>query len=368
MLIICLLAVNSVNAQAPFVTESDNPLKSDIDLQIDSYVKKEFAKNPIIGLSIGICQNDSTWFYNYGTVEKGQQILPTKKTIYEIGSITKTFTALLFAEAIVENKTSTDADIRDYLGSEYSNLEKEGIPINMVNLANHTSGLPEDILPEPFVLPDNPDMFDIVNAFNGKDFSYFLDGLRKTRTETIPGTRIHYSNAGMICLGLILEKIYGIPYAELLNRKITGPLHMESTGIVSFNSDTTGYTKGYDKNGNTMPHITFQVAGAAGGIISTTEDMVKYISANLQEKSIGFRMAHKKTCEINGESYGFGWKTGAIDSDEKSLWHDGGEPGFSSFCLIVPGKRIGIVCLANRRGLQYSMQQFSENIIVGLIW
>ncbi|NQU84642.1 MAG: beta-lactamase family protein, partial [Mariniphaga sp.] len=189
----------------------------------------------------------------------------------------------------------------------------------------------------------------------------------KTGEYTVPGTRMIYSNAGMITLGIILENIYQKSYVNLLKYYITEPLGMDNTEIVYYKSDTVSYTKGYDRNGNIMPHITFQIAGAAGGIKSTTSNLIKYIEENIERKDEAIKLSHKKFFGNSQHLIGLGWHIKPTSKDGVELWHDGGEPGFSSYIVIIPDSNIGIICLANQRGRQYQFSKFSKAVIDSLI-
>ena len=103
--------------------KTDNKLLTPLDSLIDNTVKDYVLNGQNCGLSIGIIQNGETVFYNYGETKKGTGEVPTQKTIYEIGSITKTFCGNLLAIAITENKLSLDDDIRKYLPKGFKNLE-----------------------------------------------------------------------------------------------------------------------------------------------------------------------------------------------------------------------------------------------------
>ena len=100
---------------------------------IDSIVKHAasnfIASGSRVGFSIGVIKNSSTYKYNFGVVQKVKSKTPTEQTIYEIGSVTKTFTSLLLAEAVTENKVKLSDDIRKYLPGDYPNLQFHDKPI-----------------------------------------------------------------------------------------------------------------------------------------------------------------------------------------------------------------------------------------------
>ena len=345
----------------------DNQQNTKIDSIVNKYVYELIEDNSMVGLSIGIYYNNDEFFYNYGTIEKGKNISPTKNTIYEIGSITKTFTGILLAHAVLENKINLNDDIYKYINSKYDNLRYKETPIKIINLANHSSGLPEDIIPKEFYSLKNPTMFDIVSLFEGDRGSMFLRDLHDAEINFLPGDNIQYSNTGMILLGLILENVYNTKYSELINKYFIVPFDMINTETVPFNSNTDNYTKGYDKNENLMPHITFQIAGAAGGLKSTAADIIKYIKANIYSENEAIKLSHKSTIHKNGKEIGLGWQIGIDLLGEKFLWHDGGEPGFSSYIAIFPNKEIGIICLANQRGRQNQLKSLSDSILKNTI-
>lgn len=345
---------------------TDNPLETRVDRVVHDCAMEIMDDGPMMGLSLGIVANNEVQFYNYGSTEAGANRLPTSKTIYEIGSVTKTFTGILLARAVLEKKVHLDDDIRSYLEGNFENLEYEGMPIRVIDLANHTSGLPEDLLPEELLGLESPTMFDIVGLFEGDDGSMFLRDLHDVTIETTPGEQEQYSNAGMIVLGIVLENAYGLSYSDLIARNFTRPFDMKDTETVFFESHTADYTRGYDRGGNVMPHITLQIAGAAGGLKSTTHDMTKYISENIDESDEAIKLSHQSTHEMGEEGIGLGWKIRRGSRGDTQLWHDGGEPGFSSYCVIVPQRKLGIICLANQSGRQFQLTEMSAKIIDAL--
>lgn len=182
--------------------------KSELDSLVNKYARPLISDTSMVGLSLGIYHNGENFFFNYGRTEKGGQTPPTKNTVYEIGSITKTFTGILLSHAVKENKIDLNDDIRTYVSEKFDNLNFDGMPIKIINLANHSSGLPEDIIPPEFNSLKNPTMFDIINIYENDKGAMFLRDLQNIKIDFEPGHMIRYSNTGMIILGLILENIY----------------------------------------------------------------------------------------------------------------------------------------------------------------
>jgi hypothetical protein len=152
----------------PKKANTNNPLKTPLDRAVDSVAREYFRDPNSTALSIGIIKDGKRHVYHYGEIKKGTNVLPGNTTVYEIGSITKTFTATLLAHAVLENKVSLPDDIRKYLPGAYPNLSFNGIPVTLQDLANHTSGLPElpeDIGSQPGFNPLMPELIMMPRAF-----------------------------------------------------------------------------------------------------------------------------------------------------------------------------------------------------------
>lgn len=332
----------------PEKASTDNPLKTSVDLLVEEAAQHFMAIPQSVGLSIGIIKDGQPYVYNYGTVEKGRQQLPTSQTVYPIASITKTFTGALLAQAVVEKKVKLGDDIRKYLTGNYSNLTYEGQSIRLFHLINHRSGL-------PFLLPDRPDAFantaipsstiaaELLQGYTRDDF--YAD-LHKVKLDTMPGYTFRYSNTGAQLLGYILERVYNMPFDELVRLKITQPLAMSHTKIELTSSDQANTAKGYNCNGVEMPPIPDQLQGAAA-LKSTVTDMLRYIQWNVAEETEAAKLTHQPTSgDVSRYSSGLNWQMLNV-AGNRAIWQDGNIPGFSSLCVNYPELNMGIVVLSN---------------------
>lgn len=331
---------------------TDNPFKNAIDTVVQNAALAFMNDTSRVGLSIGIFKNGKTYTYNYGTVEKGKELLPSINTVYEIGSITKTFTSTLLAYAVLEKKVKLDDDIRKYLDGNYPNLVYEGKAIKLVHLANLTSGLPN-------WLPDNPDVFKygtpdsipfaLIKIHKNYNRQNFYEDLHKVNLDTIPGSYTKHSNVAAQLLGYILERVYNTSYDDLLKKYILNFLKMKSTSFlerVYFNKKLLA--KGYNQKGKIMPYITMKDVEIAGGLISSTSDMLKYLQFQLEEKNAAIKMSHQRTWgNIDDFAVGLNWHLGKTEKGIRQIWHTGGTFGFSSYCLFSPELNTGIVLLSN---------------------
>ncbi|GAB3025321.1 serine hydrolase domain-containing protein [Spirosoma pulveris] len=327
---------------------TDNPLKNPVDAIVEQAAQQFMSAPQAVGLSIGIVRDGRTYVYNYGTVEKGSQQIPTGQTIYPLASITKTFTGALLAQAVVEKKVGLGDDIRKYLTGSYPNLAYQGQPIRLFHLINHRSGL-------PFLLPDRPDAFadtsvpssaiatELLQHYSRNDFFSDLHTVKLTST---PGSTFNYSNAGAQLLGYILERVYDRPFEELVREKLTRPLAMHDTKITLTPADQSRFAKGYNCNGVLMPNSPDQLQGA-GALKSTVADMLAYIQWHVAEAHEAAKLTHRPTWgDENRYSAGLNWQIRNV-SGYRAIWQDGNIPGFSSLCVNYPEVNMGIVVLSN---------------------
>lgn len=332
----------------PDKASTDNPLQKPIDFAVEQAAQQFMTAPQAVGLSIGIFKDGQTYVYNYGEVEKGGQQLPTGQTIYPIASITKTFTGALLAQAVVEKKVRLGDDIRQYLSGDYPNLAYQGQPIRLFHLINHRSGL-------PFMLPDRPDAFsdttvpsstiaaELLQNYTQQDF--YTD-LRNVRLDNTPGYTFKYSNAGAQLLGYILERIYRIPYEDLVRQKITGPLAMHQTKITLTPTEQADVAPGYNCSGVQMPPIPDQLQAAAA-LKSTVTDMLTYVQWNVAEQTEATKLAHRPTWgDSNRYSAGLNWQMLNV-AGNRAIWQDGNIPGFSNLCVSYPELNMGMVILSN---------------------
>lgn len=310
---------------------------------------KQYMKAPeSVGLSVGIYHLGKVSYYNFGNTEKGSLRQPTPSTIYEIGSITKTFVSTLLAHAVIEGKAQLDDDVRTYLPEKYPNLEYQGQVIKLVHLANLTSELPNWLpnKPELFqrVIPDSIP-YALLNLHRNYTQQDFYHDLHSVQLKAAPGKNPRHSNVAAQLLGFILERIYQQPLETLVRQYITQPMKMSSTVFV--NSQTDPMAKGYDVKGNHMPYISMKDVQGAGGLTSSTADMIKYAKFQLDEADKAVKLSHQVTVEAPQDTVGLNWHVGKTSAGDREIWHTGGTFGFNSYIVLYPERKLGIVLLTN---------------------
>jgi len=352
---------------------TDNRIKGSINKVVQNSIKAFMNDTSRVGVSVGVYYNGKIFTYNYGSTEKEKSIKPSKNTIYEIGSITKTFTGTLLAQAVADKKMKLDDDIRKFLDSNYPNLAYNGHPIKLFQLINHTSGL-------PFLLPDRKDIFqhsqDSISYFVTAIQSHytkeqFLKDLYDVKLDTLPGVKFSYSNAGAQLLSFILEKVYRMSYENLIKRYITIPEKMPNTKLNYSKNEMEKFAKGYNGKGILMPYNPSMI-GAAGKINSTVPDMLHYIKFHLNESNPVIKLSHATTFgDINSFAIGLNWQMNKTSDGYRRIWQSGGSFGFASYCVVYPELNIGIVLLSNEAdqtaqgGLEAAAKKIFEGIIKG---
>lgn len=346
LIILCLL-LQMLFAEAQMQT--DNPMKTRIDSIVSQLVGDYISDTIHNALSIGIVVNGKEYTYNYGTTERGKHSLPDRNTVYEIGSISKTFTGTLLAQALIDNKINLDDDIRKYLNGSYPNLEYQGQPLKLAHIVNHTSRLPRFLpdMPELFNRP--PDSIPLLFAAANQHYTKekFLKDLHSVKIDTFPGYNYQYSNPGAQLASLILEKVYGRAFGELVAAYIARPLGMKHTSVALPGAGVRP-AKGYDQKGRVMPYVPPLSLGA-GGVYSSLPDMLAYVKFHLDEKNKPAALSHQPTRRdtVNDNATGLFWRINKTSGKDRQVWHTGGTLGFSSYCVLYPGSGIGIILLSN---------------------
>ena len=340
--------VFSITVLSPYDTAyvksipTDNPLKDTFDIAIDKTVRKYFRNKNAAGLSLGVIKGKKITVYNYGESKKGSRQLPTANTYYEIGSITKTFTGTILAEAVLENKLRLNDDIRKFLKGSYDNLQYQGQPIQVVHLSNHTSGLPG--LPGDFF---NQVPYDAMNPYRNYNAQKFWNALRLIKLDNLPGTNQSYSNYGVSLLGFILENVYKIDYETLVRKFITNPLKMWDTKLSLNNTEMKRFAEGTNKYGKPTSHWDIGPFSAAGGLRSTINDMMKYLQYQIAEKNKAVLLSHQLTRGSYEDGNGLNWFIAKTLSGIKKYHHDGGTGGFRTMIMVLPELKSGYVLLTN---------------------
>ncbi|WP_165305009.1 serine hydrolase [Pedobacter sp. SYP-B3415] len=318
---------------------TNNPQDKPYLKTADSLVRDfmSFAGNSAMAIALVNDSRCDTLYY--GSPVRNQATHVNPETLFEIGSISKTFTGAVLAAALRSGKISLDEDIRKYLPGKFPGLEFNGKPITVRQLASHRSGLPR--MPANFESQAGYSRSDPYRSYSRTALLNYLSDLKP---DTLPGVRELYSNLGIAILGLVLESAMKMPVDEQIRTVVLSPLGMQHT---TFDANQARGTKAVGYNGQTGAATsmwTMNDFNAAGGLKSNLPDMVSYVKENLKPRLAVSRLAQQRIAGSGLRGSGLCW---IIDGRHDLVWHNGGTAGFSSYLGFKPGSGRGVVVLSN---------------------
>lgn len=324
-----------------------------IPAAITNILKGLHANKEISSLSAAVLHEGEAYKVHLGKLDTGQA--PNDQTLYEIASLTKTFTGTLLAKALVEGKVNLNDDVRQYLKEDLPNLEYEGHPIRFCHILTHTSGLPNMIpmMDSLFVNPNFDQLpFQLAEAQRQLSQSQFFEVLRQVALDTVPGHNFGYSNAGANLLGFCLEHIYQKPYEHILKEQLLNPLQMINTGITLSKKESDKLAKGYNANGIQMPFLPEKYMSAEGGIKSNLLDMIQYMRFHLEASREVVSMAQQELWAGKYGDYdnGFFWQIFKDGDQPDKIFQNGGAFGTSSWMTLIPETKTAVFLVTNVSG------------------
>ncbi|WPU93027.1 serine hydrolase domain-containing protein [Mucilaginibacter sabulilitoris] len=331
-----------VTADKLTTAATTNKLLTSMDKAVEQVARPYIQKANTVGLSIGILKDGKITTYNYGETVKDNGRLPTSNTIFEIGSITKTFTAALLAYYTNEGKVKLTDPITKYLPDSVSaNKSLSGITLLM--LSNHTSGLDR--------VPGNLDIKpgDELNPYKTYNKQQLFAFLKTCKVNNPPGSRYDYSNLGVGLLGTILSQVSGKTFEQMFADVICKPLLMQSTAQHLSVARQANFATVYNESGNVTPAWDFDVLAPCGALRSTINDLLIYARANMipatDKLGKAFELTHQITFSKDAKM-GLAWHIILVDGVEY-YFHNGGTYGSSSFLAFNTQKNLAIVILSN---------------------
>lgn len=274
----------------------------------------------------------------YGWRNASSQIPNDSNSIYQLGSITKTFTAAAILQLQEEKKISVTDKVSQYLPN-YPN----GNQITIEQLFAHTSGI-----------------YDYKGVLYSKDSLEFTQPVSKERVLSTfrdkplrhkPGHEVAYTNSGYFLLGLIIEKITQQPFETVVRKRFIEPLHLTRTGFDFINlkrpEKTTGYTYWKDSVLVAVRPLDSTAAYSAGGMYSSVGDLYRWAQAFLSNKLINSTSQRLAFTAIKPGNWSYGWGINTFGNRKKLLFQNGNLPGFATFAVLIPADNTVLIMLAN---------------------
>jgi serine-type D-Ala-D-Ala carboxypeptidase/endopeptidase len=312
------------------------PPPSDVGLRAKVDVAVVGTKH--VGLVVGVLRDGVPSVFGYGRMSKDDPRVPDGATVFEIGSITKVFTAALLATLADEGKVALDDPLQRHLPPGWIAPSREGHPITLERLSTHTSGLPR--------LPGNLGAKDLRNPYANYTDQRLRDFLAEYRLGRTPGERYEYSNLGAGLLGWILARVDGRPYEDLAIDRICGPLGLRDTRIALSDDQKRRLAPGHAR-GAAAWNWDIPVISGAGALRSTADDLLRFLAANLAGRYASTHEPRFRTSE-KGPWVGLGWHLSPLPGSGRAMvWHNGGTGGYRSFAAFVKESRTAVVVLSN---------------------
>lgn len=334
----CILVLSACTGQQ--TSPGNNSRLSAFILQKGDSLQK--AKD-LPGILVATSDSGKRNYYNFGFANPDKKLAFDSATIFEAGSITKTFTALVLKAVLKEKNISDSVPIKNYLPAELKQNESLSA-ISFLSLLNHTSGLER--------IPDNmpvaiQNMQPYENYKSENLFSYL------TNVKLKPDGKSRYSNTGFALCGMLAEHISGKKYKELLQQIVFNPIRIKA--FLHVPDSITNSSQGYFESTKSL-FWKFDCMAPAGAVKCSAQDLLQYLEymskgkrdtiiSSLLQPTVTLN-ANIKVCRA--------WHTFEKNDNTLFYWHNGGTYGFSTFAAFSKEKNKAVVVVVN---------QFNQNAV-----
>jgi CubicO group peptidase (beta-lactamase class C family) len=326
-----------------------------LEAQADSLFRPLVKDKKGVGVVVGVLTPGGRRVFGYGGVAANGGKPPDGRTLFEIGSITKPFTAVVLAELAREGKLKLDDPLQLHLPPGLKVPRRGDKQITLAQLATHTSGLPR--VPASWLglvfhrRPDNP-----YTVWDVKHLTKFLGGHELRRD---PGAAYEYSNLGAGLLGLALAQRDGVKsYEELVVRRVCGPLGLDDTRITLSPDQLRRFAQGHGTWGRPVKAWDFDALAGCGALRSGADDLLRFAAANLGLTRTPLRPALEECHKPRVDAWkpvrvGLAWHLIPRPGREGAVvFHDGQTGGFHCLLAFVKesGTAVAVLCNSTQIG------------------
>jgi CubicO group peptidase (beta-lactamase class C family) len=297
-----------------------------------------------VGYVASIGDADGTRLATYGISGAANGRPLDGDTIFEIGSVTKVFTALLLADMVARGELSLTEPVAKYLPREARPQPFDGKPITLLDLVTYTSGLPR--------LPANFSPKDPANPYADYTVAQLYQFVSNFAPRYYPGSQYEYANLGFGLLGHVLALRAGRSYEELVVSRICAPLGLDDTRITLTAEMRERLAQGHDASLHDVPAWDIPTLAGAGALHSTANDLMRFVDVcrGQRETSLWPALASlldvRRQTDKRGVSAAAGWFVETGHSDELVV-KDGGTGGYAAFVGYSERTRTAAVLLSN---------------------
>ena len=329
----CLLFVSFASAQNADAKQADQQLNVKFDEYMNAAVKVDGFSGSVLVARDG----KPIFSKGYGMANIEWNVPNSPQSVYRLGSVTKQFTAMAITMLQERGKLSVSDPLCKYI----ANCPDAWKPITVKNLLTHTSGVPN--------YTEFPDF--AKTTIMPTTTAEMTDVLKTKPLDFAPDEKYAYSNSGYYLLGVIIEKVSGVTYADFLQENIFTPLGMKNTGyddpLKIIKNRASGYQRTAGKIMNAS-YMDLSVPYAAGSLYSTTGDLLLWDQALYTEKLVSKKSLDEIFTPYKS-GYGYGWGIGK-KFDRKEISHGGGIYGFATDISRFPDDKVTVIVLTNIQG------------------
>jgi CubicO group peptidase (beta-lactamase class C family) len=327
--------------------------KADLKTDLDAIIQPQIAHGDLTGAVVGISQQGKKSYFSFGTKSKDSTTPVDERSIFEIGSITKTFTGIALGTLSVRGTVGLEDSIAITF-PELSGTDAERI--TLLSLSTHTSGLPR--LPSNLGQSDRtcsgPKYFDPANPYASYGLENLLCYLSHVTVSQQPAEFdfSQYSNVGVGTLGAALTAAgHYKNYEDMVQREIILPLGLQDTAIQLTANQQARFVPGYTEAFDEAKPWAFDSLAGAGAIRSSAQDLLTYAEANISppNSDLGKGMTLSHMLQKQGANVwgiGLDWFV-QQNSDDPVIWHDGGTAGYGSLVLFKAKSKQAVVYLTD---------------------
>jgi CubicO group peptidase (beta-lactamase class C family) len=329
----------------PGMARAQAPSRAALIARLDSIAESGLKEGRVVGLSVAVIQgNDTLLLKGYGKADVELNVPTPANALYEIGSVTKQFTAAAILQLRDAGKLDLDADISRYL----PDFPTQGRKISVRRLLDHTSGIKG--------ITEVPEFGDLSRRALPRDSALALIARQKFEFE--PGEAQIYNNSAFILLGLIIEKQSGMTYEDYVEKNLFATLGMSRSRYCSNTEVVEGRAHGYTFAGREVrraDYVDHRWPYSAGSLCSTAGDLVAWLQALhggkvLSPASYAEMTTPSKLADGTPTRYGMGISVANDARGARMIAHGGAIEGFVAHASWYPDQRVAVVVLMNSTG------------------
>ncbi|HEX9057704.1 MAG TPA: serine hydrolase domain-containing protein [Ktedonobacterales bacterium] len=313
-------------------------------------------RHPAVGLAVGVVRDGRlVFFHGHGFANIVSRTPITADTVFRIGSITKTVTAIAVMQLWEQGRIDLDAPANDYLRAYHLIPAKASFrPATVRHLLTHTAGIPQVLRPSDWLRPVRGEVYTVGQAPPLAE--YYHGGLR---VIVEPGTIFAYTDHGFATLGQIVEDVSGVSLDRYFREHVFAPLGMDDSDLLRSERIQSRLATGYSLGSHGVKAVTNTelVTAAAGSIYSTPRDMARYLAALLggganehgrvlEPATMAMMFAPHFQTDPRVAGMGLGFFRADVGG-HPAVWHEGMLPAFDSQIWLAPDDGVGVMAFTN---------------------